>query len=408
MLDTTPHHQRQAEAEPAAEAHAGLSNRTLKRIAIGAAIVALLIVAYGVYSRAHSVSKLRDAAAEASVPTVAVVAPKFDASGGALVLPGNVQAYNSAQIYARTSGYVRTWLVDIGDHVKAGQPLAILDAPEVEQQLDQAKADYQTALANQALAATTAKRWNVLLAKDAVSQQETDEKRGDLAAKAATSNSALANVRRLKAELGFTHLTAPFAGVVSSRSTQLGALVVAGSTSSQPLFTVSDVSRMRIYVRVPQNYSAMVAPGLGAHVTLPEFPGRVFAAVVTRSAQAVDAQSGSVLVELLAPNPDGALKPGAFAQVRFDALGARGSAYQLPGSAILYGNNGPTVAVADANGRVTVKPVTIARDDGASVILSGGVAPGDRVVDAPPDSIRTGDQVRVIRSHAAKGGSDAH
>jgi RND family efflux transporter MFP subunit len=414
MLDTTHHDQRHAEveAEPMAEEHAGPSNRTLRRIAVGAAIVALVVVAYGVWSRTHSVSSLRDVAAEASIPTVAVVAPKPDASGGALVLPGNIQAYNSAQIYARTSGYVRKWLVDIGDHVKAGQTLAILDAPEVAQQLDQAQADYQTALANQALAATTAKRWNTLLAKDAVSQQETDEKRGDLAAKAATSNSALANVRRLKAELGFARLTAPFAGVVSSRSTQLGALIVAGSTSSQPLFTVSDVARMRIYVRVPQNYSAMVAPGLGAHITLPEFPGRVFAAVVTRSAQAVDAQSGSVLIELLAPNPDGALKPGAYASVRFDALSgtgdSKGSAYQLPGSAILYGNSGPTVAVADANGKVTVKPVTIARDDGASVILSGGVAPTDRVIDAPPDSIRTGDQVRVARGHAAKGPGDAH
>jgi RND family efflux transporter MFP subunit len=203
-------------------------------------------------------------------------------------------------------------------------------------------------------------------------------------------------------------LTAPFAGVVSSRSTQIGALIVAGSTSSQPLFTISDVTRMRIYVRVPQNYSAMVAPGLGAHITLPEYPGRVFLAVVTRSAQAVDAQSGSVLVELLAPNPDGALKPGAYAQVRFDALDSKGHAYQLPGSAILYGNDGPTVAVADANGKVTVKPVTIARDDGASVILSGGVAPTDRVIDAPPDSIRSGDQVRVTRGHAAKGEGDVH
>jgi multidrug efflux pump subunit AcrA (membrane-fusion protein) len=197
MLDTTHHNQSEAETEPMVEEHAGLSNRTLKRIAIGAAIVALVVVAYGVWSRTHSVSNLRDTAAEASVPTVSIVAPKPDASGGTLVLPGNVQAYNSAQIYARTSGYVRKWLVDIGDHVKKGETLALLDAPEVDQQLYQAQADYKTALANQNLSETTAKRWNALLAKDAVSQQETDEKRGDLAAKVATSNSALANVRRL-------------------------------------------------------------------------------------------------------------------------------------------------------------------------------------------------------------------
>ncbi len=207
---------------------------------------------------------------------------------------------------------MRRWLVDIGDPVKDGETLAILDAPEVDQQLAQARADYRTALAEQNLAKTTSERWRTLLAKDAVSQQEADEKAGDFAAKTAVANAQAANVRRLSALQGFTRLTAPFAGVVTSRSAQIGALVTAGSASSQPpLFTVSDVRRMRTYVRVPQGFSAQVHPGVHATMTLPEYPGRTFNAEVTRTARAVDQQSGTVLVELQSDNADRALEPGA-------------------------------------------------------------------------------------------------
>jgi len=381
---------------------AGPDRRTLRRIGIGAAAVALGIVAIGAFSRISAVEDLREASAEAALPTVSVIAPSASATAGSLVLPGQIQAYNSAPIYARTNGYVRRWLVDIGDRVSAGQTLAILDAPEVDQQLAQARADYQTALANQRLAATTAHRWSAMLAQDAVSRQEADEKSGDLAAKSALSNASLANVRRLQALQGFTRLSAPFAGVVTSRSAQIGALVVSGTAASQPLFTVSDVHRMRVFVRVPQGASASVHPGIAASLTLPEYPGRTFPATMTRSAQAVDAQSGAVLVELQADNPDGALKPGAYAQVSFvTGNGAAGSsAVSLPGSAILYGSNGPTVAVVGAGDRVTVKPVKIARDEGASILISAGVLPTDRVIDSPPDSIRSGDKVRVQKAAA--------
>ncbi|MFT3968430.1 MAG: efflux RND transporter periplasmic adaptor subunit [Sphingobium sp.] len=384
----------------------GPDNRTLKRVGIGAAVVALIVVAAGTASRIQATNELRETAAEASVPSVAIVSPRVDGEGGALVLPGNIQAYNSAAIYARTNGYVSRWLVDIGDTVRAGQPLAILDAPEIDQQLAQAKADYQTALANQNLASTTAKRWTTMLAKDAVSRQESDEKLGDLAAKTALSNAALANVRRLRALQGFTRLSAPFAGVVTSRSAQIGALVVSGNAAAQPLFTVSDISRMRIYVRVPQGYSSEVKPGMSAKLTLPEFPGRDFPATLTRTAQSVDAQSGAVLVQLEAANPDGALKPGAYSQVRFHVGAGRGNSLTLPGSAILYGNDGPTVALVDAGGRVTVKPVTIARDEGATVVISGGLSASDHVIDTPPDAIRSGDKV-TVRKTGAKGGGNA-
>lgn len=396
-------------SQPEHESHisstdAGPDSRALRRVGIGAAIVALCVVGVGVASRINATSDLKAVAEEAAIPTVAVVRPVTGEDGNELVLPGNVQAYNSAAIYARTNGYVRRWLADIGDRVGAGQPLAILDAPEVDQQLAAAQADYQTALANQKLAETTANRWATMLQKDAVSQQETDEKKGDLAARIAVSNAALANVNRLKALQGFTRLSAPFAGVVTSRSAQIGALVVSGNAAAQPLFTVSDIHRMRIYVRVPQGYSAQVRANMPATLTLPEYPDRTFNAVMTSSAGAVDAQSGAVLVQLQADNSDGALKPGAFAQVRFKVGTGQGNAITLPGSAILYSNEGPTVVVAGTNGRVTVKSVTIARDEGTTVQLSNGVLPSDQVVDTPPDSIRTGDRVRIQIAAAKKSG----
>ncbi|KMS53106.1 efflux RND transporter periplasmic adaptor subunit [Sphingobium cupriresistens] len=373
----------------------GPDSRTLKRVGIGAGVIALAVVAIGATTRIGATNDLRDTAQKAAIPSVAIVSPQSDAKGGALVLPGNVQAYNSAAIYARTNGYVSRWLADIGDNVRAGQSLAVLDAPEIDQQLAAAQADYQTALAQQRLADTTAKRWAVMLAKDAVSKQESDEKNGDLAARSAVTNAALANVKRLRALQGFTRLAAPFDGVVTSRSAQIGALVVAGNAASQPLFTVSDIHRMRIYVRVPQGYSSQVKVGMPAALTLPEFPGRSFTATMTRSAGAVDAQSGAVLVELQAANPDRALKPGAFAQVRFDVGQGSGNGLSLPGSAILYGNDGPTVAVVGRDSRVTVRPISIARDEGATVLVASGIRPGERVIDSPPDSIQSGDKVSV-------------
>lgn len=372
----------------------GPDSRTLKRVGIGAAVVALAVVGIGIATRINATNQLEVTSQEASIPTVAVVSPSLNRGGDGLVLPGNIQAYNSAAINARTTGYVRKWLADIGDRVAAGQTLAILDAPELEQQLASARADYQTSLANRNLAATTSKRWHSMLAQDAVSRQEADEKAGDLAAKTALANAALANVRELSALHGFTLLRAPFPGVVTSRSAQIGALVVAGNAASQPLFTVSDVRRMRIYVRVPQVSSSQVQPGTQAVLSLPEYPGREFPATLVRSAGAVDAQSGAVLVELQADNHDGALKPGAYANVRFVTRNA-GSGMRLPGSAIIYGGNGPTVGVIGAGNRVSMRSVKIARDEGKTVVVSVGVRAGERIIDSPPDSLRTGDKVQI-------------
>jgi RND family efflux transporter MFP subunit len=382
------------------------SNRNLKRVGLGAAAVALAVVAFGIATRSGADAELEKTATDAAVPTVAVMQPgrvagaQADGAGG-LVLPGTIQAFNSAPIFARTNGYVRRWLADIGDNVRAGQTLAILDAPELDQQLAQARADYQTALAEQKLAQSTSVRWSAMLAKDAVSRQEADEKAGDFAAKSAVANAQAANVKRLAALQGFTRLSAPFSGVVTSRSAQIGALVVSGNAAAQPLFTVADVHRMRIYVRVPQGVSGQIKPGLRATMTLPEYAGRTFEAVMTRSAGAVDAQSGTVLVELQADNPDRALKPGAFAQVTLPVGGTAGSV-RVPASAILFRESGPAIGFVDAAGKVTVKPVSIGRDDGQEVEIVAGLTGKERVIVTPPDALETGDVVRVEGGSAKK------
>lgn len=368
----------------------------LKRTGIIAAVAAIAVVGIGIGTRVHSQAQLATWTHDQSTPTVNVIHARPSAATTALTLPATLQALQSAPIYARTSGYVRKWYVDIGDPVRPGQLLAVIDAPEVDQQLAAARADLQTARANQQLAATTATRWQAMLGKDAVSKQETDEKVGDLAAKSAVANAARANVGRLQYQQGFTRLTAPFAGVVTSRSTDIGALVTAGSAASAPLFTVSDVSKIRAFVKVPQAYSAQVHPGMEIQLSLPEYPGRPFKAVMTRSAGAVDTSSGTVLVELLADNGDRALKPGAYSQATFP-IGGAGNAVELPASAMIIGKNGTQVAVLDAGGKVQLKTVTIGRDLGDRVQISVGLTPADQVIDNPPDSIQSGDKVQVAR-----------
>jgi len=368
----------------------------LKRVGILAAVAAIAVVGIGIGTRVHSQAQLATWTHDQSTPTVSVIHAKPSAATTALTLPATLQALQSAPIYARTSGYVRKWFVDIGDPVRPGQLLAVIDAPEVDQQLAAARADLQTARANQQLAATTATRWQTMLGKDAVSKQETDEKVGDLAAKSAVTNAARANVGRLQYQQGFTRLTAPFAGVVTTRSTDIGALVTAGSAASAPLFTVSDVSKIRAFVKVPQAYSAQVHPGMEIQLSLPEYAGRTFKAVMTRSAGAVDTSSGTVLVELLADNGDRALKPGAYSQATFP-IGGAGNAVELPASAMIIGQNGTQVAVLGAGGTVQLKTVKIGRDLGDRVQISAGLTVADQVIDNPPDSIQSGDKVQVAR-----------
>lgn len=366
--------------------------------AAGAALIA--VVGGGIAARSAAEDEQAAVAATNALPTVAVVRPQ-PAPSGAFTLPGNIAAQNEAAINARTSGYVARWYADIGDAVRAGQTLAVLDAPEVEQQLAQARADLQTALANRDLAETTADRWAALREKDAVSQQETDEKQGRLAAASASANAARANVERLRSLTGFTRITAPFSGIVTSRSAQLGALVSAGNAAAAPLFTIADVGRLRVYVRVPQNLSGQISTGTVANLAVPEHPGQKFEAVMVRNAGAVDRSSGTVLTEFQVLNSGRRLKPGGYAEVTIPTV-ANTNALRLPASSLILGPNGSMVAIVDAAGRVAMRKVTVGRDEGQTIEILTGLKPNDRVIQTPPDALAAGDQVRVV---AAKAGA---
>lgn len=368
--------------------------KSKKWVGLAAGVAALAVVGVGIGTRWSNENRLTAIAADTAVPTVRVIRPKAGDGSGSLVLPANLRAFNSAPIYARTSGYVREWLVNIGDPVRRGQVLAVLDAPEVEQQLEAARADLQTARANRSLAATSAERWEAMLAKDAVSKQETDERRGELAARTAVAAAAQANVRRLETMMGFTRLRAPFDGVVTTRNVEIGALVSVGATTAQPLFTVADSEHIRAFVRVPQSYTAQVKPGMEVALSLPEYPGRKFTARTVRTAGAVDPTSGTMLVELQAANGDHALKPGSYAQASFP-VSASAQGVVVPPGALIFRPEGTLVAVVDATGKAQLRPVTIGRDLGNSVEISAGLNVRDRVIDSPPDSLANGDQVKI-------------
>jgi RND family efflux transporter MFP subunit len=372
----------------------------LKLVGIIAAVVAVLVIVVGLVTRvtaSHEVGAWTDANA---LPAVSVINLAANNKAGDLALPGNVQAFNSAPIYARVSGYLKKWYVDIGAPVKAGALLAEIDVPDQDQQLAQARADLGTAVANQKLSAQTAKRWNMLAKVNAAAPQDVDEKNADLAAKTAAVASAKANVDRLRDLENFKRITAPFDGVVTSRSVDVGALVTVGAPGTTALFTVADDSKVRIYVNVPQNYSAQIKTGMKATFTVPEYPGQTFTADLATSAQSVDATTGTVLVQLQADNADKRLKPGDYAQVQFN-LPATANTIRLPASALIFDDNGTAVALVGKDNRVAVKPVSILRDYGTSVEVASSLSRNDRVIDNPPDSLRAGDQVRVMSAGAS-------
>jgi multidrug efflux system membrane fusion protein len=380
--------------------------RRLKTVGVVAVCVAIGLAVIGVVTRVSADQQVKHWTDSEAVPTVSVISLNNGAGAQALVLPADVQAFNSAPIYARVNGYLKAWYVDIGAPVKAGQTLAEIDTPDLDQQLIMAKADLGTAMANQHLSQTTAVRWAGLLAQDAVSQQDADTRNGDLAAKVALTAAAKANVGRLEALEAFKRITAPFDGVVTTRSTDIGALISAGAPTSTPLFTVADESRLRIYVSVPQNYSADIKPGMTASFTVPEHPGRSFVASLAATADAITPQSGTLLIQLQIDNSDHALKPGDYALVRF-SLPTQSGATQIPATALMFRDNGMSVAVIGPNGRVAMRPVTIGRDLGATVEIASGLTSADRLIDNPPDSLRAGDQVRIATAGSPAGGGRA-
>ena len=383
--------------------------RRLRRAGLFIAAALLVVLGAGAATRLMARQDLRATTRDNAVQSVSVTQP-IRGDAGTLVLPGRLQAWAQAPVYARTDGYLRRWYADIGTSVKAGQVLAESDAPEVDQQLVAASAALATAQAQRDLAAVTAARWERLVSDNAVSQQEADERRGDFAAREAMRNEAQANVQRLRALTGFRRIVAPFDGVVTSRDTDVGALIAAGDGRATPLFTVADTRKLRLYVSVPQSLAAGIRPGLTARFTVPDQPDQVFEAQLVRSADAVDAQSGAMLVQLEFDNSAGRLKPGAYAQVTLDLQGpaAAASPLRVPSSALLFRKEGTAVAVVGPDNRVTVRPVRIARDFGASLELAGGLGAAEWVVNSPPDSIADGDVVRPVRPrNVAKGTANA-
>jgi RND family efflux transporter MFP subunit len=373
-------------------------------IAVGVAVV---LAAWGILSRLYARIVLEHAATDAAVFTVATTHPSRGPGSDLLVLPGTVQAFYEAPIYARTSGYLRLWYTDIGASVKKGQLLAEIDTPEIDQQLRQAQADRATAEANYQLARTTNERWQGLLASESVSKQDADERAGDAAAKAAAAQSAAANLARLKDLEAFKHVLAPFDGVVTQRNTDVGALINAGEAPGSALYRVADTHRLRIYTSVPQSYAGQIHTGLAAGLVFADRPGKRYEAEVASTAHALDASSRTLQVELQIDNARGELLPGSYAEVHFDLRGAS-TTLRVPANAVLFRSQGLLVATVDAKGHAHLRTITQGRDFGREIEVLSGVEPDDNLIVNPPDSLAEGMEVHIVTPGGAGGAPPGH
>jgi len=358
------------------------------------ALLAIAVVAFGLGTRTAQNARLRDVTEAQAAPVVALVAPTSVTNNAVLDLPGRLEAYIQAPIYARVPGYLKSWKHDIGDKVKAGDVLAEIDTPDLDQQLMQASADLSVAQANAKLAQISAERWQSLASTDAVAKQDVDTRTFTWNANIAQVKSAQANVDHLAAEEGFKRLIAPFEGIVTARATDIGALINVGAAGGAQLFVVSKTGKLRVYVNVPQNYVPSVPPGTKATITVPEHPDKAYAGTVEASAQAVDPLSGTTLMQLIVDNGAGELMPGDYAGIHLQ-IPAAANVLSVPSSALIFDAKGLSIATVDAANRVLLKPVTIERDLGAVVELASGLSPNDRVIQNPPDGIGNGAEVRL-------------
>ena len=363
-----------------------------------AAVVLGVVVFSGIHQRAQAASRLGTVTERAAIPTVSVVRPKSGADAQDIVLPGTTQPFNDTPIYARTNGYLKRWYVDIGAHVEQGQLLAEIDTPEIDQQLDQARADLQTAKANENLASITATRWQNLLKTNSVSKQETDQAVSDLSAKQAAVDSMTANVHRLEQLQSFEKIYAPFTGVITARNTDIGALIDAGaSTTPRELFHMAAVNKLRVYVAVPEVDSRAAQNGAQAALTLDEFPGETFEGTIVRNSDSIDLASRTLNVEVDTNNPGDRIKTGAYVFVHLKNLGSDHATSQsvvIPANTLLFRAEGLRVGVV-RNGHAELAPITIGRDYGATVEVIAGLKPTDQVIVNPSDSLTTGTPVRV-------------
>ena len=355
--------------------------------------VAALVVVMGLTTRKMADAKLSEWTEAQAVPVVTATTPDTRGRKTTLDLPGRLEAFTQAQIYARVSGYLKDWKADIGAPVKAGDLLAEIDAPDLDQQIMQGEANLASAQANSKLSDATLLRGQQLIPSGAVSKQDLDQRGADAANKKGLMKSAQANLDRLRVLEGYKRITAPFDGLVTARTTDIGALINAGG-GGPPLFMVSDTSRLRLYVNIPQNFVPSIRVGTKARMTVPEYPGKDFFATVEASAQAVDVSSGTTRMLLVVDNAQGELMTGGFANVSFD-LPHPEIAVNVPASALIFNKDGLRVATIDSTNHVVLKTVTISRDLGRVVEIGTGLTAQDRVVDSPPDGIASGDEVRL-------------
>jgi RND family efflux transporter MFP subunit len=371
-----------------------MSNKKIRRYAIIGLVVAIALAVWGEVSRVLARSELAKENTEAAIPTVATVTAEPSSAGELLVLPGAVQAFMEAPIYARTSGYLKSWNTDIGTAVTKGQVLAEIESPEVDQQLTQAQAELATARANEALSNSTNVRWQGLLATQSVSKQDADEKSGDAAAKKAAADSAAANVARLRDLESFKRVVAPFSGVITARNTDVGALINAGQSAGAELFRIADTRSLRIYVRVPETFASATKPGLEAELRFSGHPNQIFFAKTVRTSNALDPVLRTLQVELALDNAHGEILPGSYAEVHFK-LPVNAATLRLPANTVLFRSAGLQVATLDSQKRIKLKSIVQGRDFGSSIEVLSGIAPHETVVVNPPDSIADGVQVRI-------------
>lgn len=371
---------------------AGVAPLKAGRTVIVLGVIVVLAALAGLFPRWKEGQHLRREAADMAIPTVLVVSPQPSKSAAPLNLPAEVRAWMEAPIYARANGFLKRWLVDIGAKVEAGQLLAEIDTPELNQELARARAELAQAQAALALSRVTAERWADLLKTASVSEQEAAEKQSDLALKSATVEASQANVRRLEEMLSFARVTAPFAGAITVRRTDVGELIAPGTVKE--LFRLAQTNPLRVYVRVPQSAARQISPGQRADLTVPELPSRVFAARVVRTSGVMDAQSRTLLTELEVDNSNGEILAGSYAQVRFPEAKTE-AALTLPSNALLFRAEGPQVGVVRADGVVELRSVRLGRDFGATMEIVEGVGSKDEVILNPSDSLAAGAKVRV-------------
>jgi RND family efflux transporter MFP subunit len=362
-------------------------------------VLFLIFAILGVYSvlqRRSEHQVLAQQTERMTVPYVSVIHATPINGSSEMVLPGTLKAYVESPIYARTNGYLKTWYKDMGSRVKAGEILAEIDTPEVDQQLEQARAELTTAQANVSLSGITATRYQDLLKTESVSHQDVDNANGDLAAKRSMVQSAQANVKRLEDMESFKRVYAPFSGVITQRNVDPGTLINAGNggSATKQMFDLAQIDPIRVFVAVPQAFGPTLRMGTKACLSLSEIAGRSFCGQVVRTANAIDPGTRTLLTEVDVPNPSGTLLPGAYAQVHFD-VHLSGQRLSLPINALLFRPEGTMAAVVGTDSRLTMKPLTIGRDFGTAVEVLDGISPSDSVVINPPDALQQGEQVKI-------------